>query len=304
MALSICKPMATDERGRELVEHGTPAFPLACYNDDIQGLCVDWHWHEELEALVVETGVARVCINGQSLLVPEGSGVFINAGALHGVWDGAEGPCKLRSLVFHPRLVGGSRDSVFWANYLTPLVTDPGRAWLLLTPDIPWEAEAIGAILAAWECCVGENGGFEFAVRHHLSRLTLLLTENTPGSGAEPGEKLRRDGERAKEMLRFLQEHWAEPVTLADVAASAAISENECLRCFRSILGTSPIQYLKTLRIQRAAELLVTTDRKVGDIGGECGFQEMSYFAKTFRQQMGCTPSRYRKTYGRSGGGY
>lgn len=57
----------------------------------------------------------------------------------------------------------------------------------------------------------------------------------------------------------------------------------------------TPIRYLKQVRIQKAAELLTATDWKISDIGAECGFQEMSYFAKTFRELKGCTPGMFRK---------
>lgn len=83
-------------------------------------------------------------------------------------------------------------------------------------------------------------------------------------------------------------------MTLAKIAQSAAVSENECLRCFRTMLGSTPIRYVKQVRVQRAAELLAATDRKISDIGGSCGFQEMSYFARVFREYKGCTPKEYR----------
>ena len=64
MALSACGPVSTDQQGRELVEHGTALFPVACYHDNISEAGVPWHWHDELEVLVIETGSARVSVNG------------------------------------------------------------------------------------------------------------------------------------------------------------------------------------------------------------------------------------------------
>ena len=50
MALSLCRT-TVDDSARELMEHGTAAFPIACYHDDLQAEPVPWHWHEELEVL-------------------------------------------------------------------------------------------------------------------------------------------------------------------------------------------------------------------------------------------------------------
>lgn len=294
MALSVCGPVSTDPQGRELVEHGTALFPVACYHDSISEAEVPWHWHDDLEILMVETGVARVSANGTDHIVKQGEGFFINAGVLHGVWSEGVGPCYLQSVVFHPRLVGGSLDSILWQKYLEPLLSDPCRPCVHFTGAQGWEEAAIKAIQDAWQSCVSEMEGFEFEVRERLSRLIFLLTRNCPAAERKPSEKALRDGARIKAMLQYIQEHYGGELTLAKIAESAAVSENECLRCFRSMIGSTPIQYVKQVRTQRAAELLVSTSRRISDIGAECGFQEMSYFAKIFRELKGCTPGEFR----------
>lgn len=295
MALSLCGPVTTDQQGRELVEHGTPLFPVACYHDNLSEADVPWHWHDELEILVVETGTARVAVSGTDHIVKQGEGFFVNSGVLHGVWSEGTEPCRLQSVVFHPRLVGGSVDSILWQKYLEPLISDPCRPYVHFINVQEWEDTASRAIQEAWQACVSEEEGFEFDVRERLSKLIFLLVKNCPTAGKKPSEKALRAGERIKIMLQYIQEHYNEELSLAKIAGSAAVSENECLRCFRSMIGSTPIQYVKQVRIQKAAELLVSTDRKISGIGAECGFQEMSYFAKTFRELKGCTPGEFRK---------
>lgn len=70
-------------------------------------------------------------------------------------------------------------------------------------------------------------------------------------------------------------------LSIDEIAESVSLSVSECLRCFHNTIGTTPIQYLKSFRIKKAAELLTNTDMKIVDIGIMCGFQDMSYFAKT-----------------------
>lgn len=295
MALSLCGPVATDRHGRELIEHGTPLFPVACYHDNLGEAAVAWHWHDEMEALVVETGNARVAVNGTERILGQGEGYFINTGALHGVWQEGTPACRLHSVVFHPRLVGGSVDSIIWQKYLEPLLGDPCRAFVCFARDGGWEGEAVRAVEAAWRAGVDEEPGFELTVRDRLSRLIFLLFLDGPAAEKRPSEKALRDGQRIKAMLQHIQAHYAEELTLADIAQSAAVSENECLRCFRGMIGSTPMQYVRQVRIQRAAELLRTTDRRISDIGAACGFQEMSYFARVFRMEKGCTPKAYRQ---------
>lgn len=301
MALSVCDPNAIDLRRRELTKHGTALFPLACYHDKLSETAVPWHWHDEMEFLFVESGTARVSVNGTDYLVKKGEGFFINAGALHAAWPGDEKICGQYSVVCHPRLVGGGVDSILWQKYLEPLLSDPRRPCVHFSNARDWEADASKAIQEAWEMAVSETEGFEFWVRDRLSKVVFLLAKHCPAAEKKPSEKVLRDGARIKVMLQFIQERLELELSLSDIAGCANISENECLRCFRSMIGCSPIQYVKQLRVQKAAELLAATERKISDIGAECGFQEMSYFAKTFREMKGCTPSEFRKNVRASG---
>ncbi len=74
-------------------------------------------------------------------------------------------------------------------------------------------------------------------------------------------------------------------------------------RFFREIAGVSPIRYLISYRLERACSLLVHTTQSVTDIALECGFENISYFIRKFREEKGCTPKEYRiRTYKNSCG--
>lgn len=301
MALSQWTP-GVDAHGRELTKHGTAAFPIGCYYDALSIDSVPWHWHEEIECAYAAEGECTFLIGSERYHLKTGEGIFIIPGILHAVADPLTDSTMtehskglLHSMCFHPRLVGASPESVFWQNYIQPLITDVSTPVLHFGQDIPWQQQAIQAIENTWQSCVSDKPGFELEVRNHLSQLTLLLTANKPAPLTRPSEKTLRDAERIKTMLQYIHDHYSEELNTAAIAGSALISASECLRCFRGTIGTTPIQYVKQYRIQQASRLLTTTKLKIIDIGTMCGFQEMSYFAKTFREIMGCTPKEYRK---------
>lgn len=294
MALNACNT-TVDEYGRELLEHGTLAFPIACYHDDFRISDVPWHWHEEWEAVLITRGSCLVAAGNQKERLQAGMGFFIHSGVLHGCWDTENSGCTFHSMVFHPRLVGGNSDSIFHRQFVQPLLDHSGPELIVLNPDVPWQNRALEAIEAAWQECAAETDGFQFRVRNFLSELTWLLFRNLSPAAASPRAKDLRDARRIKRMLSCIHSQFGSELTTAGIAASASVSESECLRCFRTTIGITPIQYLKQYRIRQAARMLTESQRKISDIAVSCGFQDMSYFTKVFREQLGCSPSQYRK---------
>ena len=299
MPISPCSENAysISPQGREMISHGTPLFPIAFYHDDLDRESVPWHWHDELEAVLVESGVMEISAGTRRYVLGAGQGLFINAGVLHAGRGRVGTHCKYHSLVFHPRLIGGGIDSIFWQAYLRPLIAG-GMKSVVLDGAQPWHRQALDAIERAWQEGANDAPGFEFRVRAALSELIFLLCRQIPTQRTRATEKAQRDTERIKQMLRYIDQNYAEALTAPAIAASAMISESECLRCFRSTIGIPPIQYLKQYRVQKAAELIASTDRKIADIAASCGFPDTSYFTRSFREIKGVTPGEYRRRNG------
>lgn len=298
MAVSFCD-VHVDEKGYELANHGNTLFPIAIYDDDVTTNPVTWHWHDEFEILRVYEGTAIVNCGSESYVVSAGQGVFTNAGILHSdsnYFSKNPSPpnCCFHSIVFHPRLVGGSMDSIFWQKYLQPFLTNSALQGFFFSPEVPWQNEILNTIEEAWHTMESERTGYEFEVREKLSHIIFLLKENICLLPDTPSGKNQRDASRIKLMLQYIQTHYTEDIRTEDIAKSASISISECLRCFRSTIHTTPIQYTIEYRLKKAAELLKTTDFNITEIGTRCGFVDMSYFARVFKKTYGCTPKAYR----------
>ena len=115
MPISTCN-IIIDKHGQEVATHGSIAFPIACYDDDININPVPWHWHEELEAVFVTEGALLLGCGNEQYVVHAGEGFFINTGIPHGCSAYQSESCRIHSIVFHPKLVGGAQDSVFFSK--------------------------------------------------------------------------------------------------------------------------------------------------------------------------------------------
>jgi two-component system response regulator YesN len=86
-------------------------------------------------------------------------------------------------------------------------------------------------------------------------------------------------------------------LSVQTIASEMNISTAYLRKIFVENVGMSPLKYIKTLRINLAADILSTTAKSVDEAARECGFQDTSYFCKEFKKTMGASPLSFRKKY-------
>ncbi len=99
----------------------------------------------------------------------------------------------------------------------------------------------------------------------------------------------------ARQAMAYVHEHYDEPLSRADLARHAAITERYLTRCFREEMGITPITYLNRYRIQRAKTLLKQGKLSITEIALAVGFSDASYFNRVFRQEVGLAPGAYQR---------
>lgn len=99
------------------------------------------------------------------------------------------------------------------------------------------------SIARAWEAAAQEPRGFEFIAREELSRLVLLLTDEITRPRQAHTSRQIRSMERVERMMEFIREHYAREISVAEIAQSVALSQSECIRCFRETLGITPFRW-------------------------------------------------------------
>ena len=159
-------------------------------------------------------------MNKTRLTLQTGQGVFINSGALHAV-EPAEGRALLHSGVFQPRLVGGM-DTVFWQKLIRPLLQPGTPPFFLLDEAVPWQRQVLLCLREAWKGVADEPFDYENRVRYHLTAtLRLLITQCVSGK-VKVSEQEQIASERMKQMLRYVEEHYAEELTVEKLADCVA----------------------------------------------------------------------------------
>lgn len=97
---------------------------------------------------------------------------------------------------------------------------------------------------------------------------------------------------------RWLNRHLLEGWTVSALARHCHTSERTLLRRFKEVTGTSPLQYARHMRVERAKKLLESTVLSLPRIAEKCGYQDASTLQKVFKQKTQLTPREYRKRFG------
>ena len=105
------------------------------------------------------------------------------------------------------------------------------------------------------------------------------------------------DHDRVTAAIHYIAEHFADQITLEDIADSIHLSKSECCRCFKRSISLSPIEFLIQYRVMEAIRKMQTKEavaKSISQLSASVGFNNASYFNKQFKRFINCTPLEYR----------
>lgn len=283
----------------EVVPYNFRDFPVYARNERLSHYpnlaCVN-HWHADFEFIVVLKGDMIYSVNGREYALEQGKGIFANSRQMHYSRSRDGSDCEYLCVVFQPCLLYASQQ--IRDKYLEPMCSDAARPFLLLRPTVDWQRRTIENLHALSALLEEKTDGFEIKVLGVLFDLCFDLYQHVQSrEDGEPPPLPDKHMEILRDMIGFIQNRYADRISLGDIAAAGSVSKSGCSNIFSRILHVSPISYLTDYRIEKSIELLSTTAQSITEIGLMCGFCSPSYYSECFRGQMGCTPSQYRRKY-------
>ena len=124
----------------------------------------------------------------------------------------------------------------------------------------------------------------------------LLILYKEGSLISSENERTERDGiEVIKRTIAYIDENISEKIALRELADCVNMSEKYFCSFFSKQTGSTPIEYVNRLRIEKACEMLKMHKMSVTETALETGFESLSYFIRRFKKQMGVSPSQYKK---------
>ncbi len=247
------------------------------------------HRHNEVELNVIEEGAVTYVFGGTPVTLTAGRLAFFWAAVPHRIvaLDPATTLCWLTiplALVLHWRLPEALTSRILYGHPVVEVDRGPAQATLDAILARQWLADVRDTGMERRRIALLE-------IEARLRRLALSLTVEAADIMAPAG---RGRSARAERMAHFIAGHYAEDLTVGDVAHAVGLHPNYAMRLFHQTFGMSVVDYLTHYRVADAQRLLATTDLNVLDVALESGFGSSSRFYPAFRRVCGQAPRAYR----------
>ena len=290
---------------KERAEHGDVLMPIRRYRCIVPNTYQDLslHWHEEAEIGWIQEGEIDYDINFESFRVRKGDLLLIAPHILHAAHAVPGKRMVSESLVFHLDMLGYQTPDACTIRCISPLQNGKYR----FVPVVHSGQPGYGELVACMEELLGcmqpredavpkaEEPAEELYRKELLFRLFRLLYRYGYVVKNEGGREDFAAEEKMKQVLTFIRSHYAEALTVGQLAGLCHFSETYFMSFFKRFAGMTCVEYINHYRLSQAARILVQTDRPVTEAALENGFRNISYFNRQFRRQYGTTPREYRK---------
>lgn len=276
----------------EIKQRGTLEFPIELYQIDKTHPKYEMasHWHSEIEIIRVLKGNLNVKLYNNEYIAKENDVIIVNSETVHGAY--ALTDCVYECIVLHMELLSVQDSSCrFFIDSIL------NHEYKINEFNSCSNVSFHRAIDNLFEAMQKKSSGYKFKVIGALYELFGIIIDNhmymPVSDNAIPGDK---NIPKLKNVLSYIRGNYDKPITLHDMAECAGMSPKYFCFFFRDMTRKSPIEYLNSYRIERASRKLLNSDMSVTDIAFSCGFNDLSYFIKTFKAQKGITPATFRKT--------
>lgn len=284
------------ENYHETATHGDIVFP---YNTYLCSIPLDFprvplHWHDELELIYIKKGAGLVTVDFKPYQVKGRAVLLILPGQLHSI-DQLEGQTmEYENIIFNPNLLISRQADTCSTDFLLPLMTGKITVPTLFTPVYPYYEDLAAPLDACDEIRKTKPQGYELFIKSRLYQFFFILSNRCRNLSHANANRKALD--RLKLVLKYIENHYMDKITIADAAATVDFSESHFMRYFKETMGVSFIGYLKDYRLTMASRLLTTSDSAILDIAAEVGFDNLSYFNRAFKAKYNMTPSQFRRT--------
>ncbi len=261
--------------------HKDPSFPIIFHLDTMIKSQSQFlpHWHENIEILYVIKGTISVLSDASSITANKDEIIIINSNNVHYIQTLEEESkyyCLIIDRKFCEEIGIDTEEIVFQRLIKDRMVRDKFNVIKeeFFSQKALYKAKIKSVIMDLVICLYREH----------------ILSESTLSNKPETNKI-----EMIKKAIRYIQSNYDKNISIAQIAEEAGVSKYYFCRIFKEITGYTTICFINILRCTNAKKLLLSGKYSVEEAAFACGFDNLSYFSKTYKKHMGCLPSSLKK---------
>ena len=276
---------------KENKPHGTKDDPFSTYHIENAGRSfqIPVHWHDELEIIYVKSGFLTVSISGESYIGKPGDAFVVSPGNLH-LMGSDTGAVDYYTFLFPLKNLSFRADDLLEDKLLEPL----NSGHLMINPRINDTAKELCEQLIEVYAAKNDESESQLTaqIKTKIILLQFILEMWKKGFIIENDTSGRNTVE--KEMVSYIQQNYTGKISLKEFGEQFHLSEKYISRYFKEHFHITLSQYVTYLRLEHAKQLLQDTDIPVTEVAMQSGYQNVSYFIRSFKKTYEISPLKYR----------
>ena len=268
-------------------------FPFKMYSVSGDGIiCTGFH-ERAMEIIEITSGNVMVQIGTEFAEAHAGDFLYVPPTMVFKI-EAIEGEAGMRSMVFDSSIIEANMENfdteIFYMFYVQSknkiVVFDKGHPVYKTLKKYMQES---------YDEYVSKDVCYKRPIRANIYLMMTALLRYYCGSKNELDRMIYHNVMRLRPVITYIAEHYKEKIYIETLSDMITVSPDYFTKMFKDSIGRTPIDYINGLRINRAMQMLATSDISVNDISDGLGFSNSNYFHKIFKQYMDTSPAAYRK---------
>ena len=245
------------------------------------------HFHEDLEFISITKGNTGYNINGEKIYLEPGDTLMVNSSQIHFNFTTQKEGCSYYIAILHPSLL--CSNFYVQSHFIDPIINNRNLPYIhfkhgesfsdIIFNDVESVIDSIDSELSITITFLNLfNDVYRWCRSHQI---------------LEHSNQMLSTDSSFKNMLKFIQTHFAENITLSDIANAGDVSKTHCNTLFKQYTGNTPIDSLNRYRVERVAHYVKNTKLSMSEIAEKTGFSGASYMTETFKKYYGVAPRVY-----------
>ena len=268
-------------------------FPFKMYSVQGDGIiCTGFH-ERAMEIIEITSGKVLVQIGTEFAEAKAGEFLYVPPTMVFRV-DAVDGEAGMRSMVFDSSIIEINMENFDTEIFYMFYVQSKNKI-VVFGEGHPVHDTLSKYMQESYDEYVSKDVCYKLPIRANIYLMMTALLRYYCGSKNDLDRMIYHNVMRLRPIITYIANHYKEKIYIETLSDMITVSPDYFTKMFKDSIGRTPIDYINGLRINRAMQMLATTDTSVNDISDGLGFSNANYFHKIFKQYMNTSPAAYRK---------